>query len=117
GKVCIPRDTVPRRKLLHRFLRQLAERNFLLLPAADLSIAIPGFAFQNLFAIAVKSMLLMLVVAFRCHNLTSFCPRREVISSPFAHYSFCYGHFWPIAGKYIFIPAHINSFHLVRWIT
>ena len=43
---------------------------------------------------AVKGMLLVFVVSVRCHCLTSLRAGRQVISSPFAHYSSTGGLFW-----------------------
>ena len=82
----------------------------MLLPAADLSIAVEGFALQDLFAKAVKGVLLVFGVAIRFHVLTSLRAGRQFFSSPFAHYSFCGRLFWPaLPGKIkiIFSVAHL----------
>ena len=107
-------------ELLHCVLRQFAERDAVLLPAADLSIAIAGLALQDLFAKAVKGVLLVFGVAIRFHVLTSLRAGRQFFSSPFAHYSFCGRLFWPaLPGKIkiIFSVAHLCApFVLIGWV-
>ena len=92
----------------------------MLLPAADLSIAIAGLALQDLFAKAVKGVLLVFGVAIRFHVLTSLRAGRQFFSSPFAHYSFCGRLFWPaLPGKIkiIFSVAHLCApFVLIGWV-
>ena len=92
----------------------------MLLPAADLSIAIAGLALQDLFAKAVKGVLLVFGVAIRFHVLTSLRAGRQFFSSPFAHYSFCGRLFWPaLPGKIkiIFSVAHLCvPFVLIGWV-
>ena len=92
----------------------------MLLPAADLSIAIAGLALQDLFAKAVKGVLLVFGMAIRFHVLTSLRAGRQFFSSPFAHYSFCGRLFWPaLPGKIkiIFSVAHLCApFVLIGWV-
>jgi len=118
--VVLPGITVIGRKLLHCVLRQFAERDAVLLPAADLSIAIAGLALQDLFTKAVKGVLLVFGVAIRFHVLTSLRAGRQFFSSPFAHYSFCGRLFWPaLPGKIkiIFSVAHLCApFVLIGWV-
>ena len=106
--------TVIGRKLLHCVLRQFAERDAVLFPATDLSIAIAGLALQDLFAKAVKGVLLVFGVAIRFHVLTSLRAGRQFFSSPFAHYSFCGRLFWPaLPGKIkiiFFCRSFVRSF-------
>ena len=61
-------------------------------------------------------MLLVLVVAFKVHVLTSSLPEGGRLS-PFAHYSFCKGLFWPVLRKFlknIFLRLMLRSFRSVR---
>lgn len=106
------------RKLFHRILRQLAESDFARLPAADLPIAVEGLALQHFLAEAVKGVLLVFVVAVRCHCLTSLLAGRQVISSPFAHYSSAGDLFWPVCLKKFqknFFATHlVCSFRFVQ---
>ena len=106
------------RKLLHRILRQLAESDFARLPTADLPITVVGLALQYFLAEAVKGVLLVFVVAVRCHCLTSLLAGRQVITSPFAHYSSAGGTFWLVPLEKFqknFFTAHgMYSFRFVR---
>ena len=61
----------------------------------------------------------MFSVAIRFHILTSLRAGRQFFSSPFAHYSFCGGLFWPSMPwkfKIIFSVAHLYApFVLIEW--
>lgn len=74
--------------------------------------------FQHFLAETVKGMLLVFVVAVRCHCLTSLLAGRQVISSPFAHYSSTGGFFWLARlgklQKNISIAHSLCSFRFVR---
>ena len=65
-----------------------------------------------------KPVLLVFVVAVRCHCLTSLLAGRQVISSPFAHYSSAGGTFWLAClgklQKNIFTAHSLCSFRFVR---
>ena len=67
---------------------------------------------------AVKGVLLVFVVAVRCHCLTSLLAGRQVITSPFAHYSSAGGTFWLVPlekfQKNIFAAHCMCSFRFVR---
>ena len=63
---------------------------------ADLPIAVTCLAFQHLFAVAVKGVLLVFVVAVWFQVFTSPRAGRQLFSSPFAHYSFTNGFIWLI---------------------
>ena len=75
---------------------------------ADLPIAVTCLAFQHLFAVAVKGVLLVFVVAIWFQVFTSPRAGRQLFSSPFAHYSFTNGFIWLIfkIGMKIFPAVH-----------
>lgn len=78
------------------------------LMTADLPIAVTCLAFQHLFAVAVKGVLLVFVVAVWFQVFTSPRAGRQLFSSPFAHYSFTNGFIWLIfkIGMKIFPAVH-----------
>lgn len=61
-RAVFPGAAIINRKLLHCFVRQLAERDFTLLLVAVFSIAVVGCAFQHFLAKAVEGVLLMFFV-------------------------------------------------------
>lgn len=94
-----------------------AQTDFTIPPITNLSICVKGFVLDCPFAKSVKDVLLTFFVAIRCHILTSLCAGRQVFSSPFAHYWFCGGGFWPVDGKLfllLFIYAPFVSFRNVE---
>ena len=92
-------------KLGHICLGQFFQRCKTFLMTADLPIAVTCLAFQHLFAVAVKGVLLVFVVAVWFQVFTSPRAGRQLFSSPFAHYSFTNGFIWLIfkIGMKIFV--------------
>ena len=105
GKCCFPNRERP---IGHVCLGQFLQRCKTFLMTADLPIAVTCLAFQHLFAVAVKGVLLVFVVAVWFQVFTSPRAGRQLFSSPFAHYSFTNGFIWLIfkIGMKIFPAVH-----------
>ena len=110
GEGCVfPRIEVIGRKRLAALLRQIAQGHEAVLLDANLTESVSRLISDGPFAERIEGVLLVPVMVFKVHFLTSLRAGRQVVVSPFTPYWFSKCPFWPFFRKFlknIFFAAH-----------
>lgn len=107
--MCIPTDRGHRSQAPRCLLRQIAQGHEAVLLDANLTESVSRLISDGPFAERIEGVLLVPVMVFKVHFLTSLRAGRQVVVSPFTPYWFSKCPFWPFFRKFlknIFFAAH-----------